>query len=183
MNDLIINLFKYFSKFVPKEVLGSIFIQPDRSKKTGYDEIMTEVLSYPNDWVIQGFDTFVVSINKNYLSERVKNSNAFILYVEYGDFEYDNEVEKGVKEVLMITVAHDISNKNNDNLNEIILMNQCFNLLTRIIQTMRDDQGQLDFCANAELITYPVEIVAVDPVKFYDRGGWCAMFINANTIV
>jgi hypothetical protein len=78
MNDLIINLFKYFSKFVPKNVLESIFIQPDGSRKTGYSEIESEILSQDNDSVINDIEKFVISINENFISERIKNSHGFI---------------------------------------------------------------------------------------------------------
>ncbi|NDV45803.1 hypothetical protein D0T49_01900 [Paludibacter sp. 221] len=182
MNDLIISLYKYFVKFVPKEVLRRMFIQPRESIKTGYEEIKAELLGTPDTNVIQEFDTFVVSINENYISERIKNANKFILFVEYGALSVNYDTLKGVKQHLAITVAYNFSNNNNDNLNEIILMNQCLALLEKIIITMQSEQDALDFCANSELISDPVEIRVVDPVKFHGCAGWVAMFKNANTI-
>lgn len=134
MNDLIINLFKYFSKFVPKDVLEKIFIQPDGSRKTGYSEIESEVLSQGDDSVIDDIEKFVISINENFISERIKNSHGFILFVEYGKLNVNHDVEKGIIQSLAITVAYNFSDNNNDNLNEIIQMNQCLDILDRIIR-------------------------------------------------
>ncbi|MEA4918150.1 hypothetical protein [Proteiniphilum sp.] len=183
MNDLIINLFKYFSKFVPKEVLKGIFIQPDGSKKAGYDEIVAEVMSLPDDNIIPGLDKFVISINESFVSERIKNATGFILFVEYGTVSADHSTIKGITQHLAVTVVYNFSNNNNDNLNEILNMDTCLDILDRIIRIMGDEQESLDFCANGELVTYPVEIRPVDPVEFYGFGGWCAMFSNANTIL
>lgn len=183
MNDLIINLFKYFSKFVSKEVLEGIFIQPDNSRKTGYSEIESEILAQSDNNVIDEIEKFVVSINENFISERIKNSHGFILFVEYGKLNVDHNTEKGIVQSLAVTVAYNFSDNNNDNLNEIIHMNKCLDILDKILRRMGEEQSELDFCANSELITYPAEIQAVDPMSFYGCGGWCAMFTNANTIL
>ncbi|WP_352422260.1 hypothetical protein [Proteiniphilum sp.] len=183
MNDLIINLFKYFSKFVPKEVLEKVFIQPNGSKKTGYDEVMTEVMSLPDDNIVTELDKFVLSINESFVSERIKNATGFVLFVEYGTISADHSAIKGIAQQLALTVVYNFSNNNNDNLNEVLNMNTCLDILDRIIRMMGEEQESLDFCADGELVTYPVEIRPVDPVEFYGFGGWSAMFSNANTML
>jgi len=181
--DLIIDLFKYYSRFVPKEALKKIFIQPEQTRKNGYPEIETEVLSFPGTNVIEEIGTFIVSVNEDFLSERMKNAARFILFVEYGKFSITHGISNGALESLSITVAHNLSKNNNDNLNEIILMNDCFKILDTIIRQMKEDQEMLDFCGDSELIKYPVEYQVVDPVVFYGCGGWAAMFQNSNTIL
>jgi len=183
MNELIINLFKYFSKFVPKKTLVNMFIQPDGSRKTGYSDIESEVLASGDNNVIDSIEKFVLSINENFVSDRIKNSNGFILFVEYGKLDVIPEVEKGIVQSLGITVAYNFSDNNNDNINEIIHMNQCLEILYKIIRKMKEEQSELDFCNNAELITFPAEILVVDPTSFYGCGGWCAMFNNSNTVL
>jgi hypothetical protein len=183
MNELIINLFIYFAKFVPKDVLQNIFIQPISSRRAGYDDIESEVLALDGTSVIPDIKKFVVSINENFISERIKNSNGFIFFVEYGKLSVNHEVEKGVVESIAVSIVHNFSDNNNDNLNEIILMDQCLEILDKILRQMGDEQEELDFCSGAELITYPAEIQVVDPMSFYGCGGWCAIFTNANTIL
>lgn len=183
MNELIINLFKYFAKFVPKDVLQDVFLQPLTSRKAGYDDIEAEVLALDQTKVIPDIEKFIVSINENYVSERIKNSKGFVLFVEYGKLSVDHTVEKGIIESLAVSIVHPFSDNNNDNLNEIILMNQCLEILDQILRQMAFEQEDLDFCTSAQLISYPTEIQVVDPLNFYGCGGWCAMFTNANTLL
>jgi hypothetical protein len=183
MNDIIINLFKYFSRFVPNESLKEIFIQPEHSRRAGYSEIEAEIMGLDNKPFIPEIERFIVSINENFVSERIKNFNGIILFVEYGKHSIDHSVMKGVKESLAVTIARNFSDANNDNLNEILLMNQCLEILDKIIRTMQEEQNGPDFCINGELITFPVEVMPVDPALFYGCGGWNAMFTNSYTLL
>ena len=180
--DLIIELFKYYAKFIPKDVLKKIFVQPVVSRFPGYDEIRTEVLAFPNAQVLPDFDTFVVSLNENFVSERMKNSKEFVLFVEYGSFFVDHTTTEGVKESLAVAVVRKFSDSNSDNLNEIIHMNKCFVLLDTILQAMSEQQNALDFC-DGSLVDFPAEIYPVDPAAFYGCGGWMAKFKKINTIL
>jgi hypothetical protein len=181
--DLIIDLYSYFSRFVPKNVLRDMFIQPEATQNQGYSEIKAGILAAGNGRVIDQIQTFVVSINENYLSQRIKNSKGIILFVEYGKINVNHEQMKGIQEALAVTVASDLSTVGNDNLNEILLMNECWIILDSIIRSMQAEQETLEFCGNSQLITYPVEVQPVDPVTFYGRGGWCAMFNNSKTML
>ncbi|MDR0681175.1 MAG: hypothetical protein LBG15_04895 [Dysgonamonadaceae bacterium] len=150
MNNVISNLFKYYSRFVPKESLKEIFIQPEHSRRAGYSEIEAEIMGSDNKSVIPEIERFILSVNENFVSEKIKNFNGIILFVEYGKHSIDHSVMKGIKELLSITVARNFSDANNDNLNEILLMNQCLEILERIIRTMYEEQNGPDFCANGE---------------------------------
>jgi len=184
--DFIIKLFRYFSRFVPVDVLKETMIQPDRSRLPGYSEIQAEILEDSADPLqnvrIPFIEKFILSINEKFVSERIKNSKGFILFVEYGNISADFLKANGVKESIAVTVAHNFSDTNNDNLNEVLLMNRCLDILLIILRQMLADMGQLDFCSSIELITMPVDIQVVDPASFYGCGGWSAIFQNSTTI-
>ena len=182
--DLIINLFRYFSRFVPVEVLKETMVQPERSQLPGYAETQSEILADAEHggMRIPHIEKFVLSINEKFVSEKIKNSKGFILFVEYGAISADFKQKNGVKQSIAVTVAHNFSDTNNDNLNETLMMNRCLEILMLIIRQMFADMGQLDFCSSMELITTPVDIQVVDPASFYGCGGWCAMFQNSQTI-
>jgi len=184
--DLIINLFRYFSRFISIDVLKETLIQPELSRLPGYSEIEAEILADPADPTqnirIPYLEKFVLSINEKFVSEKIKNSKGFILFVEYGNISADFKRANGIKQSIAVTVVRNFSDTNNDNLNEALLMNRCLEILMLIIRQMFADMGQLDFCSSLELITVPVDIRVVDPASFYGCGGWCAMFQNSQTI-
>jgi len=182
MNDLILSLFKYFAGFVSKPELAKIFIQPGSSRRPGYSQVETEVMTSGNERVIPELEKYIFSINENFVSEKIKNAKSFILFVEYGKISYDPERMDGVQQSLAVSVAHPFSDNNNDNPNEAILMNRCLELLTDILRRMQSDQNELDFCGG-ELVRFPVEIQPVEPAAFYGCGGWTAIFNNSYTIL
>jgi len=182
--DLIIKLFRYFSRFVTVPVLKEFLIQPARSQHPGYAMIEAEILSDPALATrMPEIERFVLSINEQYVSEKIKNSKGVILFVEYGPIAADFKSINGVKQSLGVTIAHNFTHTNHDNLNEALLMNRCLDILLTILRQMTLDQGELDFCASSDLLTMPVDIQVVDPVSFYGCGGWCAMFQNSQTIL
>jgi hypothetical protein len=177
MNDIILQLFKLFAQFVPKTALNSLFIQPDRSRKAGYTEIETEILSLPDTHVIPVIARYVMSVNENFVSERIKNLKGFILFIEYGKIDVDHEVADGIRPSLAVTVAHPFSDTNSDNLNEVLLMNEALDILDRILGRLNEMQHERDTC-NYSLLKWPAEIHPVDPVAFYGCGGWSASFTS-----
>jgi hypothetical protein len=181
MKDIAIDLYKYFSKFVPAEVLSKSLTQSEASQKPGYSEIALEVQQLSQQR-IPDIDTFVVSINEKFVSERCKNSKGIILFVEYGKISHTPNKEHGTVEHIAISVAHEMAESNMDNLNELLIMNRCFEILTDIIKTMHEEQSELDFCAGEELVTYPVEFSVIDTKEFYGCGGWFATFKNTKTV-
>lgn len=181
--DLIIDLYRYFSQFVPKTVLEKMFQQQSGSKHVGYDELESEILSMDDDFRIHQIETFVLSINEKFVSDRIKNTSGVILFIEYGKFNIDKESVLGVKEDLSIAIVQKLPSSNNDNINEILIMNNCLQILDTIIHKMEEEQENLIFCGNSKLIEYPITYHVVDPVEFYGFGGWAATLNNAKTIL
>jgi hypothetical protein len=181
--DFIIQLYEYFARFVPKDVLKATFIQPAHSQFPGYAQIRADVLALPDDAVIPEFDTYTFSINENFVSERIRNSKKFLLFVEYGRFSLDFTKPKGVQENLRIIVARNFSDGNNNNLQEVILMNRCLELLQQILFRMNADRNELNFCSFDELLHYPVEVMPFPLEFFYGCGGWIATFNKVNTLI
>ena len=179
MKDLIIDIFKYFAKFVPKNVLEKNFVQPAVSKYAGYDMIRSEVMALPPTNILPELDTFIVSINENFVSERMKNVSNYILFVEYGPMTVDHTIPEGILELLAVSIVRKFSDTNNDSINELIQMDKCFELLDTILQTMTTDQSELGFCD--ALVTMPIKVEPVAPELFYGCGGWVAKFKKTNT--
>lgn len=178
--EILITLFKYYAKFVPKPVLRDMF-RKSSGQIPGYDEIAAEILAAADTHVIPDIDAFIFSANEGFLSKKIKNSKKTVLYVEYGAFTYNPNRMHGLKEKLGLHVAHPYSATNNDNLNEMLIMDKMYKILTSILDQMEKDQNALNFCGNTRLIEYPAEVVAIDPPLFYDRTGWMAIFDYSTT--
>jgi hypothetical protein len=172
--DNLINTYKYFSKFVPNEVLKDGAVQPDVSAGSGYSEILSEILTMPADAKIPEIGKYVFSANSEFVSDKVKNSNELILFVEYGEAKYDPNAMPVETQRVAITVAKAYSQTNSDNLNEVLLMNACKNILKTILNRIAADDETCELCQSVEL---PAELVPVAPRDFFGNAGWAA-FIN-----
>lgn len=171
--DILLGLFKYFAKFVPLDVRKKQF---KGGKLTGYAEIKADVLALPDTFVIPDISAYVISANEEFVFEKIKNSKGVILYIEYGTLSYNPTILNGVSEALAVHVAMPYDMKNSDNLNETLLMNKTLNILTKILDRMKEDQSQLEFCGTTELISFPAEIVPIEPKMFCNRAGWMGIF-------
>jgi hypothetical protein len=168
---------------VPIQALQKLFVQPASSQKNGYSELQTEILSLPQIDVIPELEHFIFSLNTKYVSDIIRDAKGFVLFVEYGKVtSFTPVAEKGVIEIHSIFVIHEISIANNDSINETLLMNQAYNILIQILNTMYRDQKNPEYCPANSLIDFPAEIHPVDPPKFFDHGGWAAIFERSNTI-
>lgn len=179
--DIIITLFKYFSKFVSKDILQAMLVNPEGSQQPGYAEIEAEILNQPDDYIIDDIEMFVFSTNEKFVSDRMKNVEKISLFVEYGAFNYNPTTPLGIRQKLAVHVAFPYSMANNDNLNETLLMNRMHNVLCTVLDQMEADQADLEFCGTRELISFPAEIVPIEPMLFYDRSGWMAIFDHSVT--
>lgn len=178
--ETLIYLFKYFSKFVPKDVLQKMFVK-SKDTQSGYNEIVAEVMSTSSECVISDIDAYIFSSNEEFLSKKVKNSRKNVLYVEYGAVAYTPNSILGLQQKLGIHVATPYSASNNDNLNEILYMDKQQCILLSILDQMEKDQKDLNFCGETELVKFPAEIVAIEPRLFYDRAGWMGIFDYSTT--
>ncbi|GAB1358668.1 hypothetical protein MASR1M31_04470 [Porphyromonadaceae bacterium] len=175
------SLFKYFAKFIPKDVLTKSFIQPKSSLIPQYNEISSYVLSLPDDDVINDLTWFVLSANERMVSERVRNNNGYTLFVEYGKITIDSESLSSTHQHVAITVAHPLSDSNKDNLSEILILDRCLSILQSILFTMHKNQEELEFCPSKTLIDYPVTVTPIDPSSFYGCGGFVAAMLRITT--
>lgn len=179
--ELHLTLFKYFAKFVPKDALRKILSNPDYSQRPGYAEIAADVLNAPDTDVIDKISNYIFSMNEKFVSDRIRNNDKIILFVEYGAASYNPVVPLGIRQKLAVYVVFPLTIANNDNLNETLLMTETFDILTSILDRMEADQEDLDFCGNTKLIDFPAEIFPIESALFYEHSGWIAIFDYSET--
>jgi hypothetical protein len=181
--DIITYFLRYYAKFVPKDVLKKLFAQPSGTQKNGYPELAAELLLLPSAHIIPQLRQFIFSVNRKYISDRIKNTKGFILFIEYGDISFTPNAEHGVTEKIGLTVAHELTIQDNDIINETLMMNECYNMLIRILSTMFSDQKNPEYCPISTLINAPVKIQPVEPQFFFDCAGWAAIFDRSNSVL
>ena len=169
IQDLII----YFARFVPLRVRKEMLKQPQNTRFAGYEEVKADILNVSEVQALPDFDSFVVSVNNKLVSDRVKNSRNFMLFIEYGDIKVLTANGVTHNEVgLSVSVACE--------LNEAMKMQRGLELMQLILTDMQEESKN---CGVLEFATSPVQVMPLDPSLFFGHGGWAASFVRKQTVI
>ncbi|MBQ2064675.1 MAG: hypothetical protein IIT93_03115 [Paludibacteraceae bacterium] len=177
--DILLQIFRYFCRFVPTDVLRKMAVTPDYAAIPGFNETISEVTSGERPAVISGIDSYIFSANAEFVADAVRNSHKVVLFCEYGNVEYDRNGLQLYTDIA-VTVAKPYNTSNRDNMTELLTANEMQNLLIGIIAQMQADSEAA--CACGQFLI-PSEIVPVDPKAFYNRIGFTAFFRVLNPIL
>lgn len=173
----ILSILLYFSKFVTLDVRNKQVVKGSKSTSVDYSDFVTQIRALPEADSIPEIKNFFYSINEKFLADRIRSANGFLLFVEYGNIDFDkNQSVDKTEIVLAVSVVSEFSIANSDMIEEALLMQKALDILKLIIEKMYQDYENPDNCPGNEIIVYPVEVFPVIPAEFYDHGGWTAMF-------
>ena len=177
LNDNILEQYLYFAKFVSVAVREKAIIKKGSSIHTDYAAFTAKLKAIPETDSFSIIKDFIFSLNPKYVSNAVKNSTGYLMFVEYGNINIDKESRNDKSEmVLAISIAHEITVSNADMVEDNLITQTCFDILKSILDKMYEDYENPDKCQENELVIYPVELYPILPEEFFDRGGWTAMF-------
>lgn len=164
----------YFARFVPVAARREVFKQPVISRPSGYDELKAEILSLPEFNSFPEIDSFIVSINDKFVSERVRNSKKHLLFIEYGNIQIVKPSGITYNETaLTLTVACELAENNSDMLTEALKMQRNLEIMQTIFNNM---QAENDNCSITKYIDFPATLMPLDPTLFFGHAGWAAAF-------
>lgn len=178
---IIQELVLYFAKFVSVSARKEVFKQPVASRMPGYEELKAEVLALPETQAFPDIDSFIISINDKFVSERVRNSKKHLLFIEYGHINLRKTTGIVYNEIgLTLSVACELSEANADMLTEALKMQRNLEIMKAILEDMKI---QNDICPAIQHIGFPTDLMPLDPSLFFNHAGWAATFTRKKTIV
>lgn len=171
----------YFARFVPMKTRKEIFRQPATSRLPGYEELKAEILTLSETQAFPEIDSFIVSINDKFVSERVRNSKKHLLFVEYGHINVIRPSGIIYNEMgLTLSVACELSDTTTDMLTESLKMQRNLEIIRAIFEDMKK---QNELCPALKFIDFPADLMPLDPSLFFNHAGWAASFIRKQTVV
>lgn len=172
------NIIKYFGKFPDKAGVLKCFNR-DPEKYPGYDDLKDYFTNLPAG-LIPDISDFVFGSDMNVIANRIQGFKDFFLFVEYGEINAtapDNFQNRKTDLLLAITIAHQNNINDLDNIEDIMLTDQCLDLLLQIKNIMLDDDSET--CIFEDLLQSDIKIQQLDPVRFYNNLGY-VMSIRKN---
>ena len=133
----ILDIFRYFAAFVPKEELMRVFNNEDGQD---YHEIKTELLSASDELRIPQIKDFIFGIDASSVQQRITSVKGMYLFVDYGNATsyIDRTDVKTDRQHISLTVAIPTAD-NADQLRKAIDQDNCLSVIKIIRDQMRED--------------------------------------------
>lgn len=176
-NNNILEQYLYFAKFVKSAVREKAIIKKSNSIHPDYESFIAKLRAIPESAAITKINDFIFSLNAKYVSNAVKSSTGYLMFVEYGNVDIEKVSRNDKSEmILAISIAHELPVSNSDMVEDNLISQTCFDILKHVLDIMYLDYEDPDKCQENELIIYPAELYPIMPDDFFNRGGWTAMF-------
>ncbi|MBQ6732340.1 MAG: hypothetical protein IJR06_04400 [Paludibacteraceae bacterium] len=165
--DILLQIFRYFCRFVPAEVLRKMAVTPDYAAMPGASEVAQEAASHDASVVISDIDAYIFSANPDFVSDKTRNSQTTVLFVEYGESAFKMS-DTSYTIDLAVTIAAPYSKNNRDNIGEVLTFNK---MLNNAISVIKDMEAYNEADSNCGKFSVTASIHPVEPKSFYDRVG------------
>lgn len=169
----LIQLYQYFSKFVPVDVLGrnhAAGFTPDK----GAAAVQAETLAIESTHRISNINDYLFLGDQSFVLERLRNSKDLLFFVDSDRIDYTPDTDGGVRLSIGLTIAEHYNHSNASVVSELTAQNRCLETLKTILRTIiSDEESQCPGCLN---ISQPVEIRFFDAKELNGLIGYTAFF-------
>lgn len=169
---MILEIFKYFARFVPVAALENIFQLPTDA---AYRALKDEVLADTSDHRLQGLTDFVFGADADKLTKRITDIRGTYLCVEFSTVNSTIDSQVDVKTDL-IRVGVTVATPHPDNYDLVataIDQDKTLALLSAIRQYMRDDD---DPQRGIYWMDYPATLSVWSSKELANSHGWTMQF-------
>lgn len=170
----LLQLYLYFSRFVPLEVLRRNHVAgqlPD----SGAEQVQQEVLKLESDERIQSIGDYLFLGDQDFVLERLRNSKGQLLFVDSDRLDYAAQVDDGVRMSIGVTVAEHYNRSNASVVSELVVQNRCLETLKRIVRRLTNEP-EINPCSICLNVEQSAEIRFFDAYQLNGLIGYTAFF-------
>lgn len=169
---IILDIFKYFAAFVPKDALRRTFRVPSGEE---YRKLMDAVLATGDDRVQDGITDYVFGTDQEKLSTVIGEVKGIYLFVEYDRVSstINTVVDRKDDRVhVAVTVASPVPDSA-DLVGSSMVQDRCLEILSSIRRLMRDDD---DLRRGITWMDYPATLTVFSSKALANSQGWSMEF-------
>ncbi|MBQ6724727.1 MAG: hypothetical protein IJQ84_09505 [Paludibacteraceae bacterium] len=133
----LVELYRYFAKFVPLDVLKKNYIKSGTEKEAA--QIQAEVMNDESDRRIDSIGDFIFIGDSDFVLQKLRNSNKQIFMVDSDKINYTPRVDDGSKMSLGVSVCEHYNRSNTDVVSELAVQNRCLETLKQICDVISED--------------------------------------------
>ena len=133
----LVELYRYFAKFVPLDVLKKNYIKSGTEKEAA--QIQAEVMNDESDRRIDSIGDFIFIGDSDFVLQKLRNSNKQLLMVDSDKLNYNPGVDDGSRMSIGISICEHYNRSNTDVVSELALQNRCLETLKKICRAISGD--------------------------------------------
>lgn len=133
----LVELYRYFAKFVPLEVLKKNYVKSGNEKDAA--QIQTEVMGDESERRIASIGDFIFIGDSDFVLQKLRNSNKQLLMVDSDRIDYNPGVDDGCRMSLGVSVCEHYNRSNTDVVSELATQNRCLETLKKICSAISAD--------------------------------------------
>lgn len=169
---IVMDIFKYFARFVPAEALKRTFRIPDGDD---YSDLMKSLLSVPSGREIDGITEYVFGTDTEKLTTVISAVTGIYLFVEYDRISSTVNTATDRKDDRLhvaVTVACPVPDSK-DLVSAAIINDRCLEILSSIRRRMREDD---DLKRGIEWMDFPATLTVFASKALANSQGWSMEF-------
>lgn len=169
---IVLDIFKYFARFVHREVLQKTFRVPNGND---YKALMNDLLAEPSGREIDGITEFIFGTDSDKLSTVINSVAGIYLFVEYDRVSSTVNTATDRQDDLFhvaVTVACPVPDSM-DLVSAAIINDKCLEILSSIRRRMREDE---DLRRGIEWMDYPATLTVFVSKALANSQGWSMEF-------
>ena len=136
----LIELYRYFAKYVPIEVLKKNYIAGKNDR--GAAAIQAEVLADQSDRRINSIGEYLFMGDSDFIMQRLRNSNKQLLMIDSDRLDYEPATDDGNSLSVGLSVCEHYNRTNTDVVSELAVQNACLETLKRILDGLSSDSDE-----------------------------------------
>ena len=131
----LVELYRYFAKFVPLDVLKKNYIKSGTEKDAA--QIQAEVMADKSDLRIASIGDFIFIGDSDFVLQKLRNSNKQIFMVDSDKINYTPGVDDGSQ--ISLGISEHYNRSNTDVVSELATQNRCLETLKKICRSISSD--------------------------------------------
>lgn len=173
--NLLYDVLEYFVRFPERDAVIRMF-NKGKSNYSVYGELLSKIQNAPvgEHSLFPEIQDFIFDVTEESVIKKIDSIGGIFLFVDYGDIRTEELFPVKVRQnvfTLALTIAKRVNERDFDNIERLIIADEMYALLQRVIEVMRKDSDPF-----TKRIAFPYTLTPAIARTIFQSVGWTVKF-------
>ncbi|MFR1241144.1 MAG: hypothetical protein ACLSDJ_08435 [Butyricimonas faecihominis] len=173
--NLLYDVLEYFARFPERDAVIRMF-NKGKSNYPVYGKLLDKIQNAPKEEhsLFPEIEDFIFDVTEETVIKKIDSIGGIFLFVDYGDIRTEELFPVKVRQnvfTLALTIAKRVNERDFDNIERLIIADEMYVLLQRIIEIMRKDTNPF-----MKRVTFPLSSTPAISRSVLQSVGWTVKF-------